>query len=126
VRRLGTESDPAAPVAPDRVHCTYWWIAEGDAVLGSIALRHELNDFLLNAGGHIGYSVRPSARRRGLASYAVGEVVKEAAALGLPRVLITCDVTNEASRRTILGAGGIQEDVRDTVLGTVRRFWMAL
>jgi predicted acetyltransferase len=39
-------------------------------------------------------------------------------------VLITCDVDNEASRRTIGHFGGVQEDVRDTVLGTVRRFWV--
>jgi predicted acetyltransferase len=124
VRRLGAESDPAVPVAAGRVHCTYRWITDGDVVLGSIALRHELNDFLLEAGGHIGYSVRPAARRRGLAAYALGEVLKGAKALGLPRVLITCEVTNEASRRTIVGAGGVQEDVRETVLGTVRRFWV--
>jgi predicted acetyltransferase len=126
VARLGGESDPARPVAAGRVHCTYWWIVEGDTVLGSISLRHELNDFLLDAGGNIGYSVRPSARRRGLAAFAVGEVLKEAAALGLERVLITCDVTNEASRRTIVHHGGVQEDIRETSLGTTRRFWIEL
>jgi predicted acetyltransferase len=126
VRRLGSETDPAGPVAEGRVHCTYWWITEGDAVLGSIALRHYLNDFLLDAGGHIGYSVRPSARRRGLATYALGRVLKEARALGLDRVLITCELTNDASKRTILHFGGVQEDVRETVLGTTRRFWVAV
>jgi len=124
VERLGQDTDPAVPVAPGRVHCTYWWIVEDRAVLGSISLRHELNDFLLEAGGHIGYSVRPSARRRGLATYALGEVLKSARRLGIERVLITCDVTNEASRRTIEHFGGVQEDIRDTALGTVRRFWI--
>jgi predicted acetyltransferase len=126
VDRLVAKSDPAVPVPQGMVHCTYWWIADGKEVLGSIALRHELNAFLLEAGGHIGYSVRPAARRRGVATYALGEVLKEARALRLPRVLITCDVTNEASRRTIEGAGGVQEDVRETVLGTVRRYWVQL
>jgi len=126
VARLGSEADPAQPVDAGRVHCTYWWIADGDAVLGSISLRHELNDFLLDAGGNIGYSVRPSARRRGLAAFAVGEVLKAAAALGLERVLITCNVTNEASRRTIEHHGGVQEDIRETALGTIRRYWITL
>jgi predicted acetyltransferase len=126
VERLTSASDPAQPVAEGSVHCTYWWIVDGDAVLGSIALRHELNAFLLEAAGNIGYSVRPSARRRGLATYALGEVLKSAQALGLDRVLITCDIGNEPSRRTIEHFGGVQEDVRDTELGTVRRFWVPL
>ena len=122
--RLVRGAGPATPVEPDRVPCTYWWIVEDETVLGSIALRHVLNDFLLEAAGHIGYSVRPSARRRGLATYALGEVLKSARQLGIDRVLITCDVTNEASRRTIEHFGGVQEDIRDTALGTVRRFWI--
>src|SRR6478752_7703115 len=47
------------------VPCTYFWIMEGGTFLGSLAIRHVLNDFLFNEGAHIGYSVRPSARRRG-------------------------------------------------------------
>jgi predicted acetyltransferase len=45
---------------------------EGDRVPGGIAMRHELDDVLLHAGGHIGYGIRPSARRRGLATWALG------------------------------------------------------
>jgi predicted acetyltransferase len=126
VDRITAESDPARPLAPGRVRCTYWWIADRDTVLGSIALRHELNDFLLRAGGHIGYGVRPSARRRGLAGFALGEVLPYARGLGLDRVLITCKETNEASRRTIERHGGVLEDVRDTELGRTRRYWIAL
>ena len=46
---------------------TLWWI-DGDAYLGRLAIRHRLNDFLLDVGGHIGYDVRPSARRQGHAT----------------------------------------------------------
>jgi predicted acetyltransferase len=126
VRRLLRESDPAIPPAAGSVHCTYWWIVEDDEVLGAIALRHELNDFLLRAGGHIGYGVRPSARRRGLASFALGEVLAYARKLDLPRVLVTCNVTNEGSRRTIERHGGELEDIRDTELGRLRRYWISL
>lgn len=110
---------------PGRVPCTYWWIVEGDTVLGAISLRHELNDFLLRAGGHIGYGIRPSARGRGLATWALGEALTEAHQLGLPRVLVSCHVTNIASRRTIEHHGGVLEDTRDTELGRVHRFWIA-
>jgi predicted acetyltransferase len=60
VARLTDESDPAKPVEAVWAHCTYRWIVEGGRVLGGIALRHELNDFVLRAG-HIGYGIRPAA-----------------------------------------------------------------
>jgi predicted acetyltransferase len=126
VRRLLGESDPAIAPAEGWVRCTYWWIVEADEVLGAISLRHELNDFLAHAGGHIGYGVRPSARRRGLASFALTTVLPYASKLGLDRVLITCDVTNEGSRRTIERAGGVLEDIRDTEIGRLRRYWITL
>jgi predicted acetyltransferase len=126
VRRLLGEGDPAVPMPEGLVHCTYWWVVEQDEVLGAIALRHELNDFLLRAGGHIGYGIRPSARRRGLASFALGAVLPYAAKLGLPRVLVTCNVSNEGSRRTIERNGGELEDIRDTEIGRLRRYWVPL
>jgi predicted acetyltransferase len=126
VIRLQREADPAIPPGAGRVHATYWWIAEGDSYLGAITLRHALNDFLLRAGGHIGYSVRPSARRRGIATWALRSVLAEARDLGLRRVLVTCDDTNLASARTIENAGGVLEDVRDTELGRTRRYWITL
>ncbi|WP_436530389.1 GNAT family N-acetyltransferase [Actinoplanes sp. HUAS TT8] len=118
--------DRSLPAPEGWVHCTFRWIVEDDRYLGAIALRHELNDFLLRAGGHIGYGVRPSARRRGLASFALGEMLKEARGLGLDRVLITCNVDNEASARTIEGGGGVLEDIRDTEIGKLKRYWTTL
>jgi predicted acetyltransferase len=126
VTRLNDEEDPAKPVRADWVHCTYRWMVEDGRVLGAISLRHELSDFLLRAGGHVGYGVRPSARRRGLATWALSETVRAAGKLGIGRVLVTCDVTNVASARTIENAGGVLEDVRDTEIGRVRRYWVTL
>lgn len=107
------------------VHATYWWIVEDGKVVGSITLRHRLTDFLLNAGGHIGYSVRPTARKRGLAAWALGRVLTHARERGLDRVLVTCDDSNGASARTIERNGGVLEDIRDTDLGRTRRYWIA-
>ena len=125
VERLHHEADRSVVPAPGRVHATSWWIVEGDTLLGAIQLRHELNDFLLDAGGHIGYGVRPSARRLGHASWALGEALVRAASLGLDRVLVTCDDDNLASQRTIERNGGVLEDVRDTSIGRKRRYWIA-
>lgn len=108
------------------VTCTFRWIVADDVVLGTVALRHELNDFLLRAGGHIGYGVRPAARGRGLARFALGEMLVVARGRGLDRVLLTCNVANEASRRVIESYGGVLEDIRDTEIGRVRRYWIAV
>lgn len=126
VGRLLRSSDPQVPPGEGRVHATHWWIVEDDVYLGAIALRHELNDFLLRAAGHIGYGIRPSARRRGLATWALREVLRQARELGLTRVLVTCDDANVASAGTIEKNGGVLEDVRDTELGRTRRYWIEL
>jgi predicted acetyltransferase len=126
VDRLAREEDRSRPAEPGWVHCTYRWIVEDDEMLGAIALRQELNDLLLDRGGHIGYGIRPSARRRGLATWALGRMLDEARALGLSRVLVTCDAGNVASARTIERWGGLLEDVRDTEVGPVKRYWIDL
>lgn len=107
------------------VPATVWWIVDDErpgVVLGSIHLRHELNQLLLDEGGHIGYGVRPSARGRGVAGAALTLCLAEAKARGIRRALLVCDATNAPSRRTIVAAGGVLEDTR----GTAERYWIDL
>jgi predicted acetyltransferase len=125
LERLTEQSDPAKPLGPGKVHCTYRWVVEADQVLGGIALRHELNDVLLREGGHIGYGIRPSARRQGLASWALGRTLGEAVALGLEKVLVVCAVENVASAKTIERCGGVLEDIQHTERGPLRRYWIS-
>jgi predicted acetyltransferase len=115
LRRLGRPSG-------DRVPSDYWWIAEGDEVVGFLAIRHRLDDWLLEVGGHIGYSVRPSRRRQGHATRALGLALERSRELGIDRALVTCDDDNVASARTIESQGGVLEDVREDK----RRYWIAL
>jgi predicted acetyltransferase len=126
VERLRRQSDESIPVDPHLVHATYWWIVEHDVCLGAISLRHRLNDALLRYGGHIGYGVRPSARRRGLATWALGAVLMRSRARRIGRVLLTCADDNIASARTIQRNGGVLEDVRDTEYGRTGRYWIDL
>jgi predicted acetyltransferase len=120
------EQGASEEVTPDRVPATFWWIVEDGTYLGAITLRHVLNEKLLEAGGHIGYGVRPSARGRGVATWALGAALDRARERGIDRVLITCDDDNLASARTIERNGGVLEDVRDTWLGRARRYWITL
>jgi predicted acetyltransferase len=124
VTRLAAQEDTATPAQPGRVHCTYRWIVEDGRVLGAIALRHEFSDFVRQAG-HIGYGIRPSARR-GLAAWALGEMLGEARGLGLDRVLIVCEAGNIASAKTIERRGGVLEEIRETSHGPFRRYWITL
>ncbi len=90
---------------------TLWW-AEGETFLGRISIRHRLNERLREIGGHIGYDVRPSARRRGHATAMLAATLPRAAALGIERALITCDIGNVGSRKAIERNGGVLEDRR--------------
>ncbi|WP_242901231.1 GNAT family N-acetyltransferase [Actinomadura terrae] len=98
---------------------TLWWV-EGPEFLGGIAIRHRLTPWLLDVGGHIGYDVRPSARRRGHAESMLRAALPVAAGLGVDPALITCDEDNPGSRRVIEKNGGVLEDRR----GVKLRFWV--
>jgi predicted acetyltransferase len=106
----------------DVVPCQFFWITDGadEEVVGFLALRTRLNEWLFNEGGHIGYSVRPSRRREGHASRALGLAVRRAFELGIDRVLVTCDEDNTASAGPIERNGGVHEDTRNGK----RRYWI--
>ncbi|MFC5178174.1 GNAT family N-acetyltransferase [Nocardioides taihuensis] len=122
VEHLLRQGDPATVLPGNLVHSSYFWIVDGDEFVGYLALRHALTAWLLEEGGHIGFSVRPSRRRQGWAGRALAASLPEARALGLERVLVTCDEDNEGSRRTIEGGGGVYEDSRKGK----RRYWIAV
>ncbi|HEY5629887.1 MAG TPA: GNAT family N-acetyltransferase [Candidatus Limnocylindrales bacterium] len=96
-----------------------WWV-EGDEFLGRIGIRHRLTPTLLEAGGHIGYDVRPSARRRGHATEMLRHALAVAHGLGIDPALVTCDLDNVGSRMVIERNGGVFEDQRAGKL----RYWV--
>lgn len=122
-------TDPAT-VPEGRVLATqYILIRERDnRLLGMLQLRRELNEYLAKYAGHIGYSVRPSERRRGYAKTMLAMALPHARALGLERVMISCAVDNEGSRRTILANGGVYDSsvYEPDDDETLERYWITL
>jgi predicted acetyltransferase len=102
-----------------------WWIVEQQTVLGGIVLRPFTNDDVLRRG-HIGYGVRPSARGRGLATWALDQVLQRAAEAEMKRVLLVCLDSNAASIKTIERSGGILDRTVEEGHGLVRHYWIDL
>ncbi|HEX7739325.1 MAG TPA: GNAT family N-acetyltransferase [Marmoricola sp.] len=119
-KALRDDALPETPRADDWVPCTTLWWVDGSTYLGRLSIRHHLKGWLEEVGGHIGYDVRPSARRQGHATAMLRTALPVAASLGIDKALVTCDDDNLASRRVIETNGGVFEDVRDHKM----RFWV--
>lgn len=95
-------------------------------LVGMIEIRHILNDYLFKYGGHIGYSVRKTERRKGYATEMLALALKECKNLSINKVLITCDKDNIPSAKTIINNGGILEDEVLEGDGITQRYWIFL
>ena len=116
---------------PDTVPCLqYGLFEEGNGrLLGLIQIRLKLKGYLVNFGGHIGYSVRPSERRKGYAKTMLKAALDICRNEGLDKVLITCLEANIGSAKTIESCGGVFEStVYDDMNynANMKRYWISL
>ena len=97
-----------------------------DRLVGVVQVRHYLNDFLINYGGHIGDAIRKSERNKGYATRQIKLALEFCKSLGLDKVLVTCHDDNIASEKTILKNGGVFENIFIFEGSNIKRFWIKL
>jgi predicted acetyltransferase len=110
LRWLADQAREDSPRPEGYVPATNLWLTAGHEYLGRIAIRHRLTDRLRQAGGHIGFDVRPSVRCRGHATRMLEDALTVARDLGIATALLTCDIDNAASRKVIERNGGTLQD----------------
>lgn len=99
---------------------------ERNIFVGAVNIRHDLNEYLLRSGGHIGDGVRPSERRKGVATAMIALALEECRRLGINRVLMVCDKDNVGSARSIQKNGGVLEnEILDDGVWE-QRYWIDL
>ena len=106
---------------------TYLGVREKDNyIVGMIDIRHYLNEYLTQVGGHIGYGVRKTERNKGYAKQMLKLALEKCKELKIKKVLITCDEDNIASEKVILSANAKLEDIRNVDGENKKRFWIEL
>ena len=110
VQRQLDDEDEDALRPRGMVPSTHLWFVDGKLFLGRLSIRLRLTPWLRDYGGHVGYDVRPTARRQGHATAMLQQARPWLAELGIDPALVTCDVENLASRKVIERAGGVFDD----------------
>ena len=118
-------NEPTDEKVPDSVY--FLLDVERNILLGAVNIRHYLNDYLLQFGGHIGDGIRPSERRKGFATEMIRLSLIECKKLGIQRVLMVCDKTNVGSIKSIIKNGGaLENEFVDKDGKTYQRYWIEL
>ncbi len=107
---------------------SYWLVRDGVCIIGECRLRHRLGPHLIAEGGHIGYMIRPSERKKGYGTLILSLVLEKARERCIDRVLVTCDDDNIGSSRIIEKNGGVPDEpgVSPRTGKRTLRYWIEL
>lgn len=104
-----------------------YWLTNNRKIIGAVNIRHQLTDYLLYKGGHIGYGIRPSERQKGYATKLLALTLEKTKELGIRKVLVVCDETNTGSYKAIVKNGGIPDtDFIEEDGNVIKRFWITV
>lgn len=105
-----------------------FWLVDGGKFIGQTNVRHQLNDHLMQIGGHIGYDIRPSERGKGYGNEILALALQKAKELGIDRARLTCDIRNIPSRKVIEKNGGVfDSQIFNPEMGQdCMRYWIDL
>ena len=93
-------------------------------MVGAVNIRHRLNETLLRNGGHIGDGVRPSERKKGIATKMIALALEKCKELGIKKVIMVCDKDNIGSAKSIINNGGVLENEIEADGVINQRYWI--
>jgi predicted acetyltransferase len=96
----------------DWVSYSTYWLIDKEIFVGEAQIRHKFTLQLKKIGGHIGYLIKPSMRKKGYGKKILELALKKAKRIGIKKALVTCDATNIGSKKIIEANGGVFEKSR--------------
>lgn len=108
----------------DIVTASNYFLVSNNRIIGGINIRHSLNEYLKKYGGHIGYGIRPTERKKGYAVLMLSLALSIIKDIGVNKVLITCNKNNIYSAKTIIKCGGILENETLKEDKVLQRYWI--
>jgi predicted acetyltransferase/2-polyprenyl-3-methyl-5-hydroxy-6-metoxy-1,4-benzoquinol methylase len=117
--------DDISVTPPGRVEQSVYLSWDDKTLVGCVTIREKLNAQLSLTAGNIGYSVRPSLRRKGYGKAQLRLALDECARAGLTHALVTCDEDNVASVGVIRSLDGLEDMPYAADGEVIRRFWIS-